>query len=203
MCPHPARLSVGQVSKSTAKRGWIKRSRPTHNPDYRAGPDAAGATRYREGSNAAGATRSTAVSSETLERAGRRPALSFPDSRLAPETPKIQRLLRSPGTDGKLSCGTGVAKWTAMPVASPCLRGQRCLPRRVAGRRAWPPIPKRRTANRASHYAPGARPQRWLSSPPGSSTSGVGAARMGFGLPDWVAGVFCETLIVSRRAARR
>jgi hypothetical protein len=127
ICPHlhlmglqPARSSVGQASESTAKRGWIKRWLPTHNPEYRAGPDAAGATRYREGSTAAGATRSTAVSSETLERAGRRPALSFRIQDLRPKRRRIQQLLRSPGTDGNLSCGTGVAKWTGMPVASPC-----------------------------------------------------------------------------------
>ncbi len=131
---HPARLSVGQASESTAKRGWIKRWPPTHNLDYRAGPDAAGATRYREGSIAAGATRSTAVSSETLERAGRRPALSFPDSSCAGESPKVQRLLRSPGTDGKLSCGTGVAKWTGMPVASPCRRKKTATRAKLA----WP-----------------------------------------------------------------
>ena len=42
-----------------------------------------------------------------------------------------------------------------------------------------------------------------LSSLPGSSTSGVGAARMGFGLPDCVAALFCEILIVSRSARKR
>jgi hypothetical protein len=199
----PTRSSVGQASKSTAKRGWIKRWPATDNRKYRAGPDAAGATRNRDGSNAAGATRSTAVSSETLERAGRRPALSFPSSRSGSIVPKGPMTPSSPGLTAIFPAAPGVAKWTGMPVASPCLRGQGCLPRRAAGRRAWPPIPKKANCKPRSHYSPRARPQRWLSSPPGSSTSGVGAARMGFGLPDWVAGVFCETLIVSRRAARR
>src|SRR5215218_485092 len=71
-----ARSGVGQASKSTAKRGWIKRWHPTHNRDYRAGPDAAGATRNSEGSNAAGATRSTAVLFGDV-RAGRAAARSF------------------------------------------------------------------------------------------------------------------------------
>ena len=50
------------------------------------------------------------------------PLFRFRIQDLRPKRRKLQRLLRSPGTDGKLSCGTGVAKWTGKPVASPCRR---------------------------------------------------------------------------------
>jgi hypothetical protein len=69
-------------------------------------------------------------SSETLERAGRRPALAFSDSSFSCKLPKRSANSSQPGTDGNLSCGAGVAKWTGMPVASPCRRketvGRRC-----------------------------------------------------------------------------
>jgi len=61
-------------------------------------------------------------SSETLERAGRRPALAFSDSSFSCKLPKRSANSSEPGTDGNLSCGAGVAKWTGMPVASPCRR---------------------------------------------------------------------------------
>jgi hypothetical protein len=174
----PARSDVGQASKSTAKRGWIKRWPATDNRKYRAGPDAAGATRNRDGSNAAGATRSTAVSSETLERAGRRPALSFPGSRSGSIVPKGPMTPSSPGLTASF---LRHQEWRS---------GQGCLSlRRASGDRdASLAVPqeegrgrlyqKRRTANRA-HTT---RPERGLS---GGCPRLPDRARLAWEQPGW------------------
>jgi hypothetical protein len=68
-------------------------------------------------------------------RAGRAAARSFvPDSRRSAIVPKGSLTPSWPGTDGKLSCGTGVAKWTGMPVASPCRRKKTATRAKLA----WP-----------------------------------------------------------------
>ena len=127
-CAHPTR-NVGTPStfwrRSTTKVNREKvmdEAVPPHaHSNYRAGPDAAGATRNREGSNAAGATHLLRFSSETLERAGRRPALSFPGSSKRAIVPKRpNELLVRPGLTASI------------PAAQEWRSGQRWLSLRRA-----------------------------------------------------------------------
>jgi hypothetical protein len=131
---HPARLSVGQVSESTAKRGMDQAVAPDAQSGLPSGPRCGGGHSLLRRLQCG---RSHSIYCGLLGdvRAGRAAARSFvPDSRRWAIVPKGPLTPSLPGTDGKLSCGTGVAKWTGMPVASPCRRKKTATRAKLA----WP-----------------------------------------------------------------
>ena len=145
-----------ELPQSTAKRGWIKRCHPAHSAGDRAGPDAAGATRKNEaGPGAARATRNLLrLSSETSERAGRRPARriwtdmpaerAYPPWSASQATPSgLKSGQRGAETASNSSCCPGL---TASIPAALGVQGGEALPRRslssgAAGKTATPAEP--------------------------------------------------------------
>jgi hypothetical protein len=111
------------TSKVNREKVMDQPSAPRAESKYRAGPDAAGATRQRERllmrQEPLNLLR---FSSETLERAGRRPALSFSDlhSRFPCKTPKGELTPSSPGLTASI------------PAAQEWRSGQGCLSLRRA-----------------------------------------------------------------------
>jgi hypothetical protein len=89
----------------------MKRPHLAHSTGDQAGPDAAGATwKTRPAPMRQGPLDLLRLSTETLERAGRRPAPAF---RTQVGGRWCRNLLTAPsvaGTDGNLSCGVGVMK---------------------------------------------------------------------------------------------
>jgi len=145
-----------ELPQSTAKRGWIKRCHPAHSAGDRAGPDAAGATRKNEaGPGAARATRNLLrLSSETSERAGRRPARriwtdrppAYPPRSASQATPSGLKLgQRGAETASNSSCCPGL---TASIPAALGVQGGEALPRRSL---SSPAAGRRRPCRRSRH----------------------------------------------------